>query len=420
MRKPDSLEQIVDRHLCMGCGTCAAARPDLVTMVDTEQHGRRPRLKPGADPSATRALARLCPGREIRFAPPRDYDEAAWGPVLEVWEGHAVDPELRYRGSSGGAVSALALHGIESGAAAGVVQVAARKDRPLFNETVISRSRQEILAAAASRYAPASPCEKLADVRAADGKHIFVGKPCDVAGAQRLMQSDKELRASVGLTISIFCAGTPSTAATKELIRSLNIDNDAWIEDVRYRGRGWPGRMAVRYRLTVDSPPKSASVSYEKGWGEILQKHTQWRCRLCADHIGEHADLSIGDPWYRPVGKHEQGESLIVVRTERGRRALRAAVAEGYLVLKRRSTETLAASQPNLERTKGAVFGRRLAARALGLPAPVYHGAALHRVWLRALSPLAKVQSFAGTMKRILKKRLLLPERAFDAQAGGE
>jgi coenzyme F420 hydrogenase subunit beta len=251
MRKPDSLEQIVDRHLCMGCGTCAAARPDLVTMVDTEQHGRRPRLKPGADPSATRALARLCPGREIRFAPPRDYDEA---------------PELRYRGSSGGAVSALALHGIESGAAAGVVQVAARKDRPLFNETVISRSRQEILAAAASRYAPASPCEKLADVRAADGKHIFVGKPCDVAGAQRLMQSDKELRASVGLTISIFCAGTPSTAATKELIRSLNIDNDAWIEDVRYRGRGWPGRMAVRYRLTVDSPPKSASVSYEKGW----------------------------------------------------------------------------------------------------------------------------------------------------------
>ena len=61
-----------------------------------------------------------------------------------------------------------------------------------------------------------------------------------------------------------------------------------------------------------------------------------------------------------------------------------------------------------------------LAARALGLPAPAYHGAALHRVWLRALSPLAKVQSFAGTMKRILKKRLLLPERAFDAQAGGE
>ena len=214
MRKPDSLEQIVDRHLCMGCGTCAAARPDLVTMVDTEKHGRRPRLKPGADPSVTRALAGLCPGREIRLAPPRDYDEAAWGPVLEVWEGHAVDPELRYRGSSGGAVSALALHGIESGAAAGVVQVAARTDRPLLNETVISGSRQEVLAAAASRYAPASPCEKLADVRAADGKHIFVGKPCDVAGAQQLMKSDQKLRSRVGLTISIFCAGTPSKAAT--------------------------------------------------------------------------------------------------------------------------------------------------------------------------------------------------------------
>jgi coenzyme F420 hydrogenase subunit beta len=420
MRRPETLEQVVDSHLCMGCGVCAAASPEHVTMVDTETHGRRPSISPGTTPALSRRLAEVCPGREIRFAPARNYDEAAWGPVLEVWEGHATDSELRYRGSSGGAVSALALHGIETGAAEGVVQVAARRDQPLLNETVISRSRADVLAASASRYSPASPCEKLADVRADGRPHIFVGKPCDVAGANALMQKDEQLRKSVGLTISIFCAGTPSKAATRELVQALGVDDAARIEEVRYRGKGWPGLMSVEYR-TPDSPaPQSASMTYAKGWGEILQKHTQWRCRMCADHLGEHADLSIGDPWYRPIGDNEKGESLIVVRTERGRRALRAAVDAGYLAIERRSLQTLADSQPNLERTKGAVFGRCLTARAVGAAAPKYRGGALHRVWLRALTPTAKIQSLVGTIKRILRKRILRPERALDLPVRNE
>ena len=420
MRRLDSIEKVVSNHLCMGCGACAAARPDLVTMVDTETHGRRPHLLKKASRSEDQALARICPGREIRFEPANDYDRAAWGPVLEVWEGHATDPELRYRGSSGGVVSALALHGIESGAAAGVVQVKSRNDEPLLNETVISKTRDDVLAASASRYSPASPCERLADVRADGRKHVFVGKPCDVAGAVKLARDDERLRDSIGLTVSIFCAGTPSHRATKQLIQALEVNDRARIDEIRYRGEGWPGRMAVSYRENAESAPKRSSMTYAKGWGEILQKHTQWRCRMCADHLGEHADLSVGDPWYRPIGDNEHGESLIVVRTERGRQALREAVSDGHLVLERRSLATLAASQPNLERTKGAVFGRCLTVRAVGGAAPIYRGGAMHRVWLRALSPVAKLQSIGGTLKRIVRKRILRPERAVGLHIGGE
>lgn len=412
MSRAHSIEQVVDQHLCMGCGACAAARPDLVTMVDTEHHGRRPKLKATADAVASQALVKVCPGREIEFAPARDYDEAAWGPILDVWEGHASDPELRFRASSGGVVSALALYCIETGVAAGAVQVRARQDQPLLNETVISRSRADVVAATSSRYSPASPCERLADVRADGRKHVFVGKPCDVAGAERLMRADDKLRDSIALTVSIFCAGTPSTAGSRELIRALGVTENAEVEELRYRGNGWPGLMSARFRPTDNVPPETASMTYAKGWGEILQKHKQWRCRLCADHLGEHADLSIGDPWYRPIGDDEHGESLILVRSKRGREVLRAAVAAGYLAVEKRSVETLAASQPNLEQTKGAVFGRCLSARAVGAAAPTYKGGALHRVWWRALTPLAKTQSLLGTIKRVIKKRLWVPERA--------
>lgn len=417
MRRVDTIQDVVRRHLCMGCGACAAARPDIVRMTDTAAHGRRPRIAADAPACAGRELAQVCPGRVIDGAPPtpggtRDYPHAAWGPVLEVWEGYATDPEFRFRGSSGGVVSALAMFCIDQKEFAGAVQVRARPDQPLLNEAVISRSRAEVLAATASRYAPASPCERLSDLRGSGQPHVFIGKPCDIAGSARLIAREPSLAASVALTISIFCAGTPSVAGSRELLRRLGVSEGDEVLELRYRGRGWPGDMAVRFRELQTGETREASMSYAEGWGEILQKHKQWRCQLCADHLGEHADLSIGDPWYRPIAEDEAGQSLVVVRTDRGRRVLREAMQAGIVNLQRRSLETLAASQPNLEQTRGAVFGRCLTARIAGASAPRYRGAGVHRVWWRALSPGDKVRSIAGTLKRLLSKGLLQSERA--------
>jgi coenzyme F420 hydrogenase subunit beta len=387
-------------------------------MVDTVEHGKRPLIAEGTDKETARALIATCPGRSIDAAPAtgaagaKSYEHAAWGPVLEVWEGHATDPELRHHGSSGGVVSALSLFCMEEKGYPGAVQVRARSDQPLLNESVISRSRSDVLASTASRYAPASPCERLADLSASRQPHVFVGKPCDVAGAACFAARDAASSSGIGLSISIFCAGTPSLAGTRELLAHLGVEQHDEVLEVRYRGRGWPGRMSVRFRSTSTGEIRTASTSYEEGWGDILQKHTQWRCRVCADHIGEYADLSIGDPWYRPVAEGDPGQSLIVVRTDRGRQVLREAVEAGVLHLEPRTLETLAASQPNLERTRGAVFARCLTARLAGAAAPRYRDAALHRVWWRALSPTAKLKSFAGTMKRILIKGLYRKERA--------
>lgn len=418
MGQTATIQDVVDKHLCMGCGTCAAARPDIVRMVDTVAHGRRPVIAAGTDAETGRKIAVSCPGRAIdavrapSSAVTDSYEHTAWGPILEVWEGYATDPELRFSGSSGGVVSALSLFCVEARDYAGAVQVRAREDQPLLNETVISRSRSDVLAATASRYAPASPCERLADLRGTEDPHVFVGKPCDVAGASRLAAEDESLSTSIGLSISIFCAGTPSLAATHELLDHLGVKDSDQVLEVRYRGRGWPGRMVARFRSAATGQIQSVSTSYAEGWGKILQKHTQWRCRLCADHLGDHADLSIGDPWYRPVAEDDPGQSLIVVRTERGRQIVREAMQAGVLQLEPRSVATLAASQPNLEQTKGAVFARCLIAKGTGAAAPQYRGAALHRVWWRALSPTAKLKSVAGTLKRLLRKGLLRDERA--------
>ena len=62
------------------------------------------------------------------------------------------------------------------------------------------------------------------------------------------------------------------------------------------------------------------SCTYEQSWGEVLSNHVQWRCKLCLDHTGEFADIAVGDPWYRPIQEGEMGSSLIVARTDVGKR----------------------------------------------------------------------------------------------------
>lgn len=398
-----SIRDVAERQLCTGCGACAYAAPGAVRMVDDLDQGRRPVVADGAD---TRAALDVCPGVALDAPPPPPGAIASlargFGPVLEVYEGYASDADVRYRASSGGAATALARFGLEGGGMAGVLHIAAREDAPYLNETRLSRSAAELLAAVGSRYAPASPCDGLAALEAAPGPCVFIGKPCDVAATAKARAIRPTLDAKLGVTIAIFCAGTPSTRGTLEMLARMGFSDPGEVEEVRYRGHGWPGRATAR------GQGREASLSYHQSWGEVLQRFVPWRCRVCPDHTGEFADLSVGDPWYHgEIPLDEPGRSLVVVRTERGRRFLAAAVAAGVLVLERVDPSVLPRSQPNLLHVRGAVFGRVLVSRLLGAAAPRFRGFSLGAVWARDLSWRQRAQSLYGTVKRVFTKGLL-------------
>lgn len=99
-----------------------------------------------------------------------------------------------------------------------------------------------------------------------------------------------------------------------------------------------------------------SQLTYEESWGEVLEKHRQWRCHVCADHTGEFADVAVGDPWYREIPPDEPGRSLILVRTENGHRIVRAALRRGYLTAVQVDPSLVPASQPNLLKTRGAIW----------------------------------------------------------------
>ncbi len=406
-----NVSDVAERQLCCGCGACAYISPESIEMIDCADHGRRPRMKSGAEiPSHDDDPLSVCPGIALTHAkPPANRAtirslEAGWGPVLEVWEGWAADPQIRFAGSSGGATSAISLACIESQNMHGVLHTRARADAPYLNETTLSTTRSQILQATGSRYAPASPCDGLDRIESAPAPCVFVGKPCDVAAVRKAQAMRPVLRERVGLTIAFFCAGTPTTEATLLMLRHMGIDDPSELVDLRYRGNGWPG--AVTARTTHDGADQERQLGYDQAWGEILTNHKQWRCHVCPDHTGEFADIAVGDAWHRWISPDEPGRSLILVRTERGRRILRAAVANGYLEVQPADASALERSQPNLLLGRAAVWGRLLSCRLLGIAVPRYRGFVMLRFWITHLTLRQKLQSTLGVIRRVWKRRL--------------
>ncbi|HPS03549.1 MAG TPA: Coenzyme F420 hydrogenase/dehydrogenase, beta subunit C-terminal domain, partial [Candidatus Sumerlaeota bacterium] len=405
----NNIQDVPAWQLCMGCGAChAACRKNGVHLVNIESEGIRPLFRPEVCDTCTDCLS-VCPGyrvdvkslHETKRTP--DNAEREFGKTLEIWEGYATDPEVRYRGSSGGLISMLTLYCIEKRGMSFALHTGMDESRPWLNRTVVSRTREEVLARTGSRYAPASPCEGLEKIAQNDGPCVFVGKPCDVAGAYMLAQQNPALHKNLGLSLSFCCAGTPSTRGTLDWLDTLQISPNQ-VESLNYRGEGWPG--GLRVRQSADS--HESFVPYAECWGK-LTSYVCWRCRLCPDGLGRLSDITCGDAWQsyqgEPDGQAEDsGRSIVLVRTERGREILHGAMEAGYITLNAIGSDDVLKAQVNLLAKRKDLFGRLLALRLFRIPIPRYEGFSLFASWLY-LPFLQQVRSVLGTVKRIVVRK---------------
>ncbi|MEM9581751.1 MAG: Coenzyme F420 hydrogenase/dehydrogenase, beta subunit C-terminal domain [Pseudomonadota bacterium] len=400
-QRMDVTDRIVDADLCAGCGACAALAPKQVAFGFDEEGFLRPRRTGPLSRKTAKTVMAVCPGGGQTA--PRPHSDPLWGGYASVHEGWAADDSLRHAGASGGALSATCLWLLESGQVDGVYHVAADPENPTGNIMTISRSRADLRARAASRYAPSAPLRDVPALLEKSERLAFVGKPCDVAGLRRWAAIDPRIDITFPVMLSFFCAGVPSAAGADEIAHSLGVAPED-VAQFRFRGKGWPGATEV-----IDRKGVRHAMSYAESWGGILSKRVQPRCRICADGTGLAADIAFADAWETDTGGYplfdeQHGRSLILARTSLGQSVLEAAMRGETVVALPLSAEKIAAMQPGQVRRRRELLGR-LAGRVLaGMPVPKYRGMG---IWACGrMTPLTQsLRAMLGTARRAMLRR---------------
>jgi coenzyme F420 hydrogenase subunit beta len=402
-----SLARVAQGSLCAGCGGCVGLYPDKIAMEMSPLDFLRPRQIADLTEGEEARIALICPGLGQRVAVEGRKDSVLWGPYVEMLTGWAANPDLRFAGASGGALSALAAYLLDSGTVDAVVQVGADPQFPTANRTVFSTSAAEVAAVAGSRYAPSAPlvglAGHLAEHRTTGRRFALLGKPCDAVALRALVQEDAVAAAAFPVILSFFCGGVPSHAGGLEVLEALGV-TEAELASFRYRGNGWPGRATA---ILKDGSERS--MTYHDSWGGILTHHAQHRCKICADGTGVAADIVCADAWETdakgyPRFDDAQGVSLIVARTALGQRLIAGARAAGQIETTPYDIAQLAAIQPGQRERRRALLARLLALRLAGCPVPRYEG--LQIAAAARQNPIWRnLKNFLGTLRRVLRQR---------------
>jgi coenzyme F420 hydrogenase subunit beta len=378
--------------------------PGKVVMEQTDAGFLRPRQDSGLTADEEARIARICPGLGQRVVAEGRRDDVLWGPYVSMRKGHAMDEEMRHTASSGGALSAILLHLLETGQVDGVIQTAASPDLPIGNVAVLSEDRAGILRSAGSRYAPSSPLGNLTDYLDGKRRYAFVGKPCDVVALRALAREDLRIDAEIPFVLSFFCAGVPSLKGAEAVVEKLGASLDE-VTAFRYRGNGWPGHATA----TLASGEEK-SMTYHASWGGVLSKHVQHRCKICADGTGKAADVVCADAWHAdedgyPLFEEEDGVSLVVARTNRGEALVEAATSAGAIALEPFDVAELPAIQPGQFGRRRALAARLLGLRLTGMPVPRYDGLNV-RAAAKRNSLKGNLKNMLGMMRRVLMRRV--------------
>jgi coenzyme F420 hydrogenase subunit beta len=279
------------------------------------------------------------------------------GIYQNVYLGHANDTNIRYSSASGGLVTALLIFALEQGIIDGAIVTRMKDDKPLEPLTFIARTKEELLASARSKYCPVPANIVLTEVLKAPGKYAAVGLPCHLQGLRKAEEVFPELKTKIIYTLGLMCSHADSFCMTDILFKWLNINpND--VQDIAYRGHGWPGELTVTLR---DGTSKNVSFDKYSIYHE-LELFTPPRCLMCPDLSNRQADIVFGDAWKLGIKDHT-GTSIAVTRTVAGEELLQLALKNQILNLEEMSDDVKKRWCPSAYRLKlaaGYMFWRRV------------------------------------------------------------
>lgn len=363
---------IIEEGLCIGCGLCASVFPNNINMQVVTSGHLRPLENTSLDEAQVLNLKSFCPGVVISGMPKEKISapekvDSSWGSIENIITGHATNPVVRHKAATGGALTAISQHLLESGEVDAVLQVAGGGLKAYFGHSQLSQTTEDVLKGCGSIYASTSPLEGLFDILRTGIKIALVAKPCDISAVRLLSKKERRIDEQIKLMLSPICGGFFPPFSMDNFLQSVDA-NETDVESVSYRGEGCPGPTTIRFKNG-----ETISKTYLDFWGtDASQWHMPWRCRICPDGSGEAADIVAGDTWpnCEPTEEMMEGDlgtNVIISRSKSGNEAVNAAIESGHINFASQSkAKDLDFWQPHLLRKKITAEARFAGMRKTG------------------------------------------------------
>ena len=320
---------------------------------------------------------RVCPGTGIDIP---GFQKSLFGklPVhpeignfLQTYAGYAVDDDVRFLGQSGGMISALLIHLLESGKIDGALVTRWSKDDPFAPETYIARSREDILDAVGSKYCPVPVAAAMKLLFREKGSFVFVGTACQTQAMRKAAELKPSLKKKIFAYFGLYCLDIYNNHFFEYILGKSGIhrNNVRKFEFRSKKWRGWPCDLRIE---THDG--QVINIAGVKSRMTTRQYFRAWRCLLCPDKLNDLADISFGDCRIpRVYGKQtykethyngNPGQSDVICRTTVGQKILEEAVADNAIRLHPTQLEEVLKST--------AVSGKKLCLSNIRLFAPLF------------------------------------------------
>lgn len=402
-----TLKDVLQEDLCAGCGFCESATQGAAAMEYSDSGFLRPSNITSLDSKEKERIQAVCPGvhghdvvsEQSYKAPNVHY---LWGEYYSCGVGYSTDDNIRFVGSSGGAITQICTWLLETGRVKAVLVTDYDLEDKLKTTSKLATTPKDVIACSGSKYAPSSPLRLLSQLKNIDGPVAIVGKPCDITAVRRAMNANDELVGNTAVLISFFCAGVPSDKQNEKLVYKLGVSDRSDLASFKHRGNGWPGKTVA---VTVQG--QSYECTYSESWGKTLNKDLQFRCKICPDGIGESADIVCADAWYGEGGypsfEEADGRSLIMSRTGLGHELIKRSVSDGKLHVEQLDPNEIGKMQPGQLKRRKVLAIRILALKTLRQKIFTINKSAV-KAYGRGVGLRVAMQAYLGAVKRFLKK----------------
>ena len=320
-------QEVVTSGLCTGCAGCIIACPHDVLKYDDQNGVYRPwKVEEDGGPidcthgvKGCTMCTRACPRfrdwesdiDSFLFGRERSPEEVA-GVAGDIVLARATDQTVLDSGQDGGLVSAILIWALEHDVIDAALVSALGGEGSWQAVPAVARTRDEILAAAGSRYTySANTLAYPAAVEGGAERIALVGMSCQ-ASVPAVMSARKagKVARRLALSIGLLCSKTFDDAIFPELFEAKYGLERSAIAKINIKG---VFQIWMRDGAYHEVPLKEGHAWTRQG------------CKACPDFAAEHADISTGG-----IGAFSDW-TLTIVRTDQGRDVMARMQADGVI-----------------------------------------------------------------------------------------